>query len=171
VCEYCGCREVPPIGELMDEHSALMEEAHHLREALGHGDRALTASLLAGFVGHLERHVRREEAGVFTALREKGEFLDELSELEDEHRQFDETIGSLDSGASDFADVVIKMLEDLGEHVEREDLGIFPVSVVTLGANGWNVVDQAHVESPSFLLDVHSGPTTGAVAGAGVEHA
>ena len=151
MCEYCGCREVPPIGELMDEHSALMEEAHHLQEALGHGDRARAMALLTGLVGHLERHVRREEAGVFTALREKGEFLDELSELEAEHRQFHETIATLDASASDFADVVTRMVEDLGEHVEREDLGIFPVSMVTLGASGWALVEQAHAETPTFL--------------------
>ena len=38
-------------------------------------------------------------------------------------------------------------------HVEREDLGIFPVSVTTLGASGWALADEAHTESPSFLLD------------------
>ena len=38
-------------------------------------------------------------------------------------------------------------------HVERENLGIFPVSVVSLGASGWQVVDEAHTASPSFLLD------------------
>ena len=46
-----------------------------------------------------------------------------------------------------------KLLDDLAVHVEREDLGIFPVSVVTLGATGWAIVDRAHTESPSFLLD------------------
>ena len=46
------------------------------------------------------------------------------------------------------------LLDDLDTHVEREDLGIFPVSVVTLGATGWATVDDARRDSPSFLLDV-----------------
>ena len=142
----------------MDEHTALMEEAHHVRQALGRGDRDLAIFRLTSLVGHLRRHVRREEAGVFTALRDKGEFLEELSELEAEHREFDATIAALEGGAPDFAAVVTRMLDDLGEHVEREDLGIFPVSVVTLGATGWQIVDQARLDSPSFLLD-HS-PST-----------
>jgi hypothetical protein len=51
--------------------------------------------------------------------------------------------------------------DDLDEHVEREDLGIFPVSVVTLGATGWAIVDNAHTRSPSLLLDpATSVPTT-----------
>ena len=37
-----------------------------------------------------------------------------------------------------------RLLDDLDVHVEREDLGIFPVSVVTLGATGWAIVDEAH---------------------------
>lgn len=154
MCDYCGCNGVEPIRELMDEHEALMDEADRVREALSIGDHALAAVRIGHLAGHLDRHVRREEAGVFTALRDKGEFLDELSELETEHRQFDESIASLDAGASDFASVVTSMLDDLGEHVEREDLGIFPVSVVTLGADGWKVVDRARAESPTFLLDV-----------------
>ena len=110
-------------------------------------------SRLGRLVVHLGRHVRREEAGVFTALRDKGEFLDELAELEAEHRQFDDTISALHATAPDFVEAVTQLLDDLGEHVEREDLGIFPVSVVTLGAVGWAVVDRAHAESPSFLFD------------------
>lgn len=153
MCEYCGCREVEQIGELMDEHTALMEEAHHVRQALGRGERDLAIAMLTGLAGHLVRHVRREEAGVFTALRNKGEFLEELSELEAEHREFDATIADLDGRAPDFDAVVTRLLDGLGEHVEREDLGIFPVSVVTLGAVGWQLVDRARVDSPSFLLD------------------
>lgn len=153
MCDYCGCNGVEPIRELMDEHEALMDEAHDVRQALSRGDEALAMSRLACLVGHLDRHVRREEAGVFSALRDRGEFLDELSDLVAEHRQFDATITELHVGTPDFASRVNSLLNDLGEHVEREDLGIFPVSVVTLGAAGWQAVDKARAESPSFLLD------------------
>ena len=45
------------------------------------------------------------------------------------------------------------LLDDLAAHIDREDYGIFPVSVVTLGAAGWTTVDRAHSTTPSFLLD------------------
>ena len=35
VCEYCGCREVQAVGELMDEHAALMDEAELVRQEIG----------------------------------------------------------------------------------------------------------------------------------------
>ncbi|MEO7350610.1 MAG: hemerythrin domain-containing protein [Marmoricola sp.] len=162
MCDYCGCNGVEPIRELMDEHEALMDEAHHVREALGQADPTLALSLLERLVGHLGRHVRREEAGIFRALRDKGEFLEELSDLETEHRQFDATISTLHAGTPDLAVRVTKLLDDLGEHVEREDLGIFPISVVTLGMVGWQAVEDARAESPSFLLDTHA-PTAVAV--------
>jgi iron-sulfur cluster repair protein YtfE (RIC family) len=127
MCEYCGCRGVTPIAELMDEHTAL--------------------------VAHLDRHVRREERGVFRALRTAGDFVDEIDQLEVEHRDFAALVSGLDTDAVDFEARVTKLLDDLAVHVEREDLGIFPVSVTTLGASGWAMVDEAHTESPSFLLD------------------
>lgn len=153
MCEHCGCREVPSISELMDEHTALSNEAHYIREALSADDRDVAASLLATLVDHLDRHVRREEAGIFSALKSQGEFLDEVADLEGEHRDFDATIADLDPGSVEFPDRVLRMLDDLDLHVEREDLGIFPVSVVSLGVSGWQTVDDAHLDSPSFLFD------------------
>jgi hemerythrin-like domain-containing protein len=144
---------VPPIAELMDEHTALVDLAHHLRQDLGAGRPSAARAGLAVLVADLERHVQREEKGIFSALRAAGEFIDEIDELEAEHRDFATVIAGLEIGSADFEAQVSKMLDDLAVHVEREDLGIFPVSVVTLGATGWATVERAHTESPSFLLD------------------
>jgi len=144
---------VPPIAELMDEHTALMGQAHFVRQDLSAGDRAAAMRRLTGLVAHLDRHVQREEAGIFKAMRTSGEFLDEIDELEGEHRDLASAVAGLDPESPDFAALVTRLLDDLDAHVEREDLGIFPVSVVTLGATGWAIVDEAHTESPSFLLD------------------
>jgi hemerythrin-like domain-containing protein len=160
MCEYCGCRGVPPIAELMDEHTALVDQAHDVRRDLGRGDLTAAMSRLAHLVAHLDRHVQREEDGIFRAMRGAGEFVDEVDELEAEHRVFAATIAGLDPGVVGFAATVTQLLDDLDQHVEREDLGIFPVSVVTLGATGWEIVDEAHTRSPSFLLDpATSAPT------------
>jgi hypothetical protein len=153
MCEYCGCRQIAPIGELMDEHTALVDQASHVRHDLGAGKPVAAMVRLTDLVAHLDRHVRREEAGIFIAMRATGEFVDEIDELEGEHRDFAETIAALDIDAPDFATRVTALLDDLDIHVEREDLGIFPVSAVTLGATGWAIVDDAHAESPSFLHD------------------
>ena len=153
VCEYCGCKGVPSIAELMDEHAALLHEAAGVRAALGAGDRALAADRLGVLVAHLGTHVSREETGVFTALRRAGDFVEEVEALEEEHVGLDRAVADLDQAAPDFGDRVTRALDDLAEHIEREDLGIFPVSVVSLGASGWETVGLAHARYPTFLPD------------------
>lgn len=151
MCEYCGCRQVEPLAELMDEHVALLDLAGDVRHCLSRGDNADANARLQRLAGHLDRHVRREEAGVFTALRASGEYLDEVADLEAEHVDLDRRLEALDPSAADFADRVEQLIRELTEHVEREDLGIFPVSVVTIDAAGWETVTRAHEAQPTFL--------------------
>jgi hemerythrin-like domain-containing protein len=153
VCDHCGCRGVEAIGELMDEHTALVDQAYGVRQALTRGDPAAAMSRLADVVPRLQRHVRREEEGIFRALRDSGEFLDEIDALEGEHGSLETAIDALDAGAPEVSAAITRLLDDLEAHIAREDYGIFPVSVVTLGAAEWTIVDETHAAQPSFLLD------------------
>jgi hemerythrin-like domain-containing protein len=151
MCEYCGCRQIEPLAELMDEHLALLDEASDIETALGQRDHDRAVELLRALATRLDRHVRREEDGVFTAMKETGEFVDEVLDLEQEHHDFDAQIAALDPAAADFADRIRSLFAHLSDHIDREDLGIFPVSVVTLGARGWDTIARVHDEQPSFL--------------------
>lgn len=151
MCGHCGCHQVDAIAELDAEHTALVDEGAALRTALAAGDHDAARLLLARLVEHLGGHVRREEDGIFTALREDGEFAAEVDALEGEHRDLDAVVAALDPGAVGFESAVHRLLADLEQHIEREDLGIFPVAVVTLGADGWDLVDRAHAATPTFL--------------------
>ena len=151
MCEHCGCRGIEPIAELMDEHYALLDEGHAVRRSMSAGDRATAMEHLARLVEHLDRHVRREEDGVFAALRAQDEFVEEVDQLEKEHRGFDEAVEGLDPDGPELERLVSDLLRELDEHVERENLGIFPVSVVTLGARGWEMVEEARRAHPTFL--------------------
>jgi|SRR5680860_241916 len=144
MCEHCGCRGVEPIAELMDEHFELLELAGVLRRHVAAGDRAAAVTVLKELGLHLDRHVRREELGVFAALKSQGDFVDAVTELEQEHTSFDVQLSSLEVEADDFDVRVNRLLDDLSEHIDKENLGIFPVAVVTLGAAGWEIVTAAH---------------------------
>ena len=137
----------------MDEHTALVDQSYGVRQALRADDASGAMTLLTDLVSRLQRHVQREEDGIFRALRDSGEFLDEVDALEGEHRDLEKAIAALDPDARDFPAAVSSLLDDLAVHIDREDYGIFPVSVVTLGAAGWTTVDRAHSTAPSFLLD------------------
>lgn len=153
MCEHCGCRGVEPIAELMDEHLVLLEIAGDLRRHLVTGDRAACAAVVERLGDRLTRHVGREERGVFAALRDQGDFVDAVDELEAEHVTFDAALADLDAGAPDFDRRVLTLLDELSEHIDKENLGVFPVAVVTLGARGWETVAAAHAAEPSFLVD------------------
>jgi hemerythrin-like domain-containing protein len=147
VCEYCGCRQVEPIADLMDEHLRLLEIVGDLRRALAAGDRAEAATRRAELVDLLARHTAREEAGVFTALRLQGEYVDEIDVLEGEHSSLDAAVAAIDLDAADAVTELDRFVADLTDHIDKENLGIFPVAVVTLGATGWEVVERAHERS------------------------
>ncbi len=147
MCEYCGCRQVEPIADLMDEHMALLEIAGDLRRALLANDRAGAAAKRRQLVGLLAGHTGREEAGVFAALRAQGDYVDEVDALEGEHVSLDEAAAALDLDASDAVGVLDRLTAELTDHIDKENLGIFPVAVVTLGATGWDIVERAHEAS------------------------
>jgi len=169
MCEHCGCRQVEPLAELMDEHFALLDQASDIRHALGRRDHSAALELLGNLATRLDQHVRREEDGVFTALKETGEFTDAVLELEQEHHDFDTHIAALDPADPGFEHDVRRLFAHLSEHIDKENLGIFPVSVVTLGARGWDTVSRVHGEQPSFLLspDDRPGPATAEVGSNG----
>ncbi|WP_435770972.1 hemerythrin domain-containing protein [Nocardioides sp. SYSU DS0651] len=144
MCEHCGCRGVEPIAQLMDEHFELMELSARVRRSLAESDRHRTLALLRELRAQLGPHARREEAGLFAALRATGEYVEVLDRLEGDHRQFGVVLDGLDPSAADFADLVRELLDELADHIDQENLGIFPVAVVTLGADGWAQVDAAH---------------------------
>lgn len=154
MCGHCGCQGVDAIGELREEHAALVDAAHDVRRALGAGDRPAASDRLTRLVADLVRHVAREERGIFAALREQSDFAEEIDALESEHLTLAAAVSALDPDSLDFEARVLGLLEELDGHIEREDLGIFPVSVVTLGATGWATVDRAHTDLPTFLTDL-----------------
>jgi hemerythrin-like domain-containing protein len=141
------------VRELMDEHTSLADMAYGVRKALRSDDVVAATSQLTELLPRLDRHVHREEDGIFRALRSSGEFLDEVDALESEHRDLEEAIAALDADAPCFPAEVTRLLDDLDVHIAREDYGIFPVSVVTLSATEWTIVERAHARSPSFLND------------------
>jgi hemerythrin-like domain-containing protein len=142
---------VKPVAELMDEHFALLEVSDGIRRSLAAQDRGEVRRLLEKAGRMLARHVSREEAGLFAALEEQGDFVDAVQALEAEHVDFDRQLASLDDSSMDYAADVHRLLDELAEHVEKENLGVFPVAVVTLGAHGWETVGRAHEAQPSFL--------------------
>ena len=158
MCEHCGCRGVRPIAELMDEHYVLLDLAGDIRRSLAAGDHPAAEAALRRLARLLARHVGREERGVLAAVKQQGDFAEAAEKLEDEHTFLDRELDRLDVADPAFPERALSLLDALAEHIDRENLGVFPVAVVTLGAAGWETVGQAHAEQPSFLTDEAAAP-------------
>lgn len=144
MCEHCGCRGVEPLAELMDEHLVLLEISGDVRRAVEGGDTAAVGTHLDRLGELLVPHARVEEVGVFAALRETGDFDEHIDDLESEHAGFDATLAGINLAQPGWQEQVEKLLVDLSAHIDKENLGTFPVAVVSLGASGWNTVTRAH---------------------------
>ncbi|HEY3513909.1 hemerythrin domain-containing protein [Kribbella sp. NPDC051137] len=149
MCEHCGCRAVEPIAQLMEEHYEMLDLSGRIRTLLVAGDLAGASTTLADLGRRLTPHALREERGVFAALREQGDFAAEVLDLEADHRAFDEILAGLDPTAPEFEQRVRTFLANLSLHIDRENLGVFPVTVVTLDDDGWETVARAHADDPA----------------------
>jgi hemerythrin-like domain-containing protein len=144
MCEHCGCRGVEPIAELMDEHFQLLELSGNIDRDLAAGDRRAAEDGLLMLERRLDEHVDREERGIFAALKAQGDFFDAVVDLEEEHVAFDAELEDLAPDAVGFDDRVARLLDKLSDHIDKENLGVFPVAVTILGASGWDIVSRAH---------------------------
>lgn len=113
MCDYCDCRLVPAIADLTADHELLLDLTTQLRVLL-------------------ERHTRREEQGIFAALRDAGagEYVD----------RFDR----------DHA-VVESLLDELEGHIAVEESDLFPAARQLLGPAEWDEVERAHQEIPTAI--------------------
>jgi hemerythrin-like domain-containing protein len=135
---------VEPIADLMDEHFSLLELSGDIDRDLAVGDRRAAEIGLLELERRLTEHVDREERGIFAALKAQGDFLDAVVGLEAEHVAFDAELEDLSPGAAGFEERVGRLLRELSDHIDKENLGVFPVAVTTLGASGWDIVSRAH---------------------------
>jgi hemerythrin-like domain-containing protein len=143
MCEHCGCRGVEPIATLMDEHFVLLDLAGEVRRRIADGDRDGAVVRLARVQTALAPHVWVEENGLFAAMRESGDFVEYVEELERDHLDIDGTLADLDPDDPAWSKRVIATLDLLEEHINKENVGLFPAAVVSLGARGWETVSAA----------------------------
>ncbi|HLZ36989.1 MAG TPA: hemerythrin domain-containing protein [Mycobacteriales bacterium] len=143
VCEHCGCAKIAPIAELMSEHRTMLELAGEVRGALSTDDQQAARARFAGLVDVLSRHSAKEERGVLAAVRHSGEYVEYVSDLEEDHALLAEAVRASGSEEEEWARHVKAFLDDLAHHFEREEQGLFPAALASLDAEEWETVEQA----------------------------
>ncbi|GIJ23011.1 hemerythrin domain-containing protein [Micromonospora lutea] len=136
MCNYCGCREFPLIGQLTTEHEAIVNAAGRLRAAItsGTGD---PVARLDDLLALLMPHTDTEERGLFVELRAEGSLTEAVDRLCDEHDDIHGVLGTLDRTAPDWPEV-LAALDRLRRHIDNEEHGLFPAAVIALPIPAWD---------------------------------
>ncbi|MBG0813602.1 hemerythrin domain-containing protein [Planomonospora sp. ID82291] len=137
MCNYCGCRDFPLIGRLSQEHWEIEETAGALRRAINESRYGDAGTLLDELLAQLLPHTATEESGLFAELREEGSLAEEVDRLCAEHDDIHGVFGGIDRQDPDWA-VVLEAIGKLHHHIDREEHGLFPASIIMLPIAAWD---------------------------------
>jgi iron-sulfur cluster repair protein YtfE (RIC family) len=127
----------------MDEHDRLRELSTHIRGHVAAGDDAAARTHLEELLVVLGPHVMTEEGALFPLLRRSDELAAHVGVLEAEHAGLYDDLDELDEAtAQAWRDGVVRLLDDLSEHMFKEDFGLFPAALATLDGAEWDAIEQ-----------------------------
>ncbi|MFE9924616.1 hemerythrin domain-containing protein [Streptomyces sp. NPDC005774] len=153
MCEYCGCQCLAAIDELTREHDEVVRLISHLRPAHEDGDVPRMAKVAREIAAVLGPHTRVEERGLFPAMAE--DFPEQIATLEAEHRHVDEILAQaadgLTPGDPAWPDRLMEAMEMLRDHILKEQDGVFPAALATLGTEQWEGVDAVRDQEAGAL--------------------
>jgi len=152
MCEYCGCQAVEAVDLLTREHDHVVALIGETRTAYAGGDVAAMAALTRRIAAVLEPHTQVEEQGLFPLLA--AEFPDHVEALRSEHREVERVLAAA-SGATpadpDWPARLIATLDLLRDHILKEQDGLFPAALTSLGGADWDAVDDVRARAGTRL--------------------
>jgi hemerythrin-like domain-containing protein len=152
MCEYCGCQALDTIDELTREHDLVVGLIGDVRAALADADVPRMAVLARQIAVVLGPHTEVEEYGLFPALA--ADFPDHIHTLQAEHRRIEAVLGEARSGTP--ADPawparLAGAIQVLREHILKEQDGVFPAALASLGAADWEAAEAVRLRVGSVL--------------------
>lgn len=163
MCEYCGCQSVASIDLLTREHDAVVALIAPTRAAATVGDVAAAAVLARRIATVLGPHTTVEEDALFPALVD--DFPEHVEVLRTEHVRIDAVLAEAADGVPErsWCGRLIAALEELREHILKEQDGLFPAALGALSPAQWQQLDELRERTGSALA-----ATVGGGASAGV---
>lgn len=140
MCEYCGCRDIPLIGRLTNEHYEAVNLMGALRDAIAAGDADTVARAAKDMGDELFPHNDSEESGLFVELLKEEYFRPTVEELMDDHDRFREVVTAIGEGAVERYEEFEELLR---HHIDREENGLFPAVAVSLDGPAWERIEEA----------------------------
>jgi hemerythrin-like domain-containing protein len=141
MCDYCGCRAMPVIEDLSDDHERLLGLAQQVRRGIDASDRPAARARLEDLLQLLRVHSDVEEASLYPALRATGGLDEYVDALVADHDSFWQTVAHLDEATWDKD--VFALLNDIHCHISREEHDLFPATLLAISPSVWDDVEAA----------------------------
>lgn len=132
------------IRDYIDEHERATHLGSEAVRALDRDERSTAAAVIADMTVLLRSHWEGEENGVFRVMAEADElYADYIGPLIREHRELEAFLNSVDLDLPEHRERVRTEMVELAEHISREEDGLFPATLVTLGGREWDAAIDA----------------------------
>ncbi len=151
MCQYCGCQQLTAIAELTREHDAVVALIRTVNEQVTAGRIADVAATCRRISDLLGPHSVVEEEGLFPEL--ESEFPDQIAALTREHRQVERVLGEAAGGVPadrSWPKRLQEVLVMLRGHILKEQDGVFPAAIISLGSEQWQRVENARARASSL---------------------
>jgi hemerythrin-like domain-containing protein len=160
MCEYCGCQSVPAVELLTSEHDAVVNLIGEVQRALSSGDLDGAAERTRRISTVLGPHTRVEEDALFPPMA--ADFPDHVASLRAEHSRIERVLA--ESAATTPGDPgwparLDGALHTLRDHILKEQDGLFPAALASLGPAEWEAVDEVRRQAGTALPGVSAGAT------------
>lgn len=147
MCHYCGCREMPLIRDYVAEHERAGNLGGDAVRAIDRGDLTEAQALLGALLVELRAHWQGEENGIFAVMMGEPEYDAYIAPLVEEHRELDELLTTADLAVAGDRQRIRAAVEELHEHISKEEDGLFPASLTALGGADWDAAMAAWREA------------------------
>ena len=136
MCDYCDCRTEPEIAALSADHERLDSILAGISRAVAASDEDRRRELVDELRTVLLPHTKREERGIFAALRSA--LVDEryLARFEAEHDELERLL----AGAGD-PTYALRLVTLLRDHILVEESDLFPAAHQVLSSTDWDTID------------------------------
>ena len=138
---------MPLIRDYVAEHERAVNLGGDAVRAMSRGDLEQARTLLEALLVELRAHWQGEENGLFAVMRAEAEYDAYIAPLVKEHRELDELLSTVDLASAVDRRRVTAAVEELNEHISKEEDGLFPASLTALGGADWDAAMAAWSEA------------------------
>lgn len=132
------------IEDLGADHEDLLARSGRIRSLVSAARHDDATAAFADLIDALRLHTDVEEASVFAGLRAAGEMLDHVEALAADHAEMWDTVTALDGADPSAWDAaVVRLLDDLHDHITREEYDLFPATLLAIAPGEWDAIETA----------------------------